>query len=45
MFLINCYLFKLFKTAFIYASENSHTEVIKILVKLEGIDINSKDIY
>ena len=26
------------------ASQNGHTEIVKILVKQEGIDINSKDI-
>ena len=35
--------FKLFRTALIYASEKGHTEIVKILVEQEGIDINAKD--
>ena len=37
--------FKLFKTALIFASFNSHPEIVKILVEQEGIDINAKDNY
>ena len=35
--------FKLFETALIWASQNGHTEIVKILVKQEGIDINAKN--
>ena len=35
--------FKLFGTALIWASENGHAEIVKILVGQEGIDINAKD--
>ena len=35
--------FTLFKAALIIASENGHTEIVKILVKQEGIDINAKN--
>ena len=38
--------FKLFKTALIWASLRGHTEIVKILVEQEGIDINAKtDVY
>ena len=35
--------FKLFGTALILASEDGHTEIVKILVEQEGIDVNAKD--
>ena len=35
--------FKLFWTALICASEYVHTEILKIHVEQEGIDINAKD--
>ena len=35
--------FKLFRTALIWAYLNGHTEIVKILVKQEGIEINAKD--
>ena len=35
--------FKLFRTALICAPEYGHTEIVKILVEQEGIDINAKD--
>ena len=38
-------LFELFQTALMWASANGYTEIVKILVKQEGIDINAKDIY
>ena len=38
-------LLKLFETALILASMKGHTEIVKILVEQEGIDINAKDIY
>ena len=28
-----------------YASANGHTEIVKLLLKQEGIDINIKDVY
>ena len=28
-----------------YASENGHTEIVKLLLEQEGIDINTKDAY
>ena len=34
---------KLFKTALMIASQNGHTERVKILVAKEGININAKD--
>ena len=37
-------LFKLFETALMKASDNDHTEIVKILVEQEGIDINAKSI-
>ena len=36
--------FKLFKTALQYASIDGSTEIVKILVEQEGIDINAKNI-
>ena len=36
-------LFKLFYTALIWASQNGHTEIVKILVEQEGIHNNAKD--
>ena len=36
--------FKLLWTALIRASNNGHTETVKILVEQKGIDINAKDI-
>ena len=38
-------LFKLFRTALMWASMDGYVEVVKILVEQEGIDINAKDIY
>ena len=35
--------FKLFYTALMKASKYSHTEIVKILVEQEGIDVNAKD--
>ena len=35
--------FKLFETALILAYEYGHTEIVKILVEQEGIDINAKE--
>ena len=35
--------FNIFKTALMNASENDNTEIVKILVEQEGIDINAKD--
>ena len=35
--------FKLFGTALMIASERGHTEIVKILVEQEGIDINAKN--
>ena len=35
--------FKLFKAALIWASASGHTEIVKIFVEQEGIDINAKD--
>ena len=35
--------FKIFETAFIFASRYGHTEIVKILVEQEGIDINTKN--
>ena len=35
--------FKLFWTAFMIAISRGHSEVVKILVEQEGIDINAKD--
>ena len=37
-------LFKLFHTALMLVSDIGHTEIVKILVEQEGIDINTKDI-
>ena len=37
-------IFNLLCTALIWASYNGHTQIIKMLVKQEGIDINAKDI-
>ena len=36
--------FKLNKTALIYASAKGHTEIVKILVEQEGIDVKAEDI-
>ena len=36
--------FKLFNTVLIYASMKGYTEIVRILVEQEGIDINVKDI-
>ena len=36
--------FKLFGTALMFASCNGNTEIVKILLEKEGIDINTKDI-
>ena len=36
--------FELFNTALILASQNGHTEIVKILVEQKGIDINAKNI-
>ena len=38
-------LFKLFDTALIWASEKGNTEIVKMLVEQDGIDINAKNIY
>ena len=38
------YLFKLFATALMIASIRGRTEIVKILLEQEGIDINSKDV-
>ena len=35
--------FKLFDTALILASRKGHTEIVKILIEQEGIDINAKE--
>ena len=35
--------FKLHETAFIKASRYDHTDIVKMLVEQEGIDINAKD--
>ena len=35
--------FKIFQTALIWASKNGHSEIVKILVEQEGIDINAKN--
>ena len=35
---------KLLYTALMIASVNGHSEIVKILVEKEGIDINAKDI-
>ena len=37
--------FILFHTALMFASYIGSAEIIKMLVKQEGIDINAKDIY
>ena len=37
--------FKLLCTALMYASKNGHTEIVKIFIEQEGININAKDIY
>ena len=36
--------FKLLWVALMHASNKGHTEIVKILVEQEGIDINAKDI-
>ena len=36
--------FNLLDTALMKASWNGHTEIVKILVEQEGININAKDI-
>ena len=38
-------MFKLYKTAIIYASEKGHTEIVKLLIEQEGIDTNDEDVY
>ena len=38
-------LFKLFCTALVIAIEKGHIDVIKLLLKQKGIDINVKDFY
>ena len=37
--------FDLYDTAFMLASTSGRTEIVRLLVKQEGIDINAKDIY
>ena len=34
--------FKLFKTALMKASSGGHTEIVKILVETEGVDLDAK---
>ena len=36
--------FKLSNTALILASKNGHTEIAKLLIEQEGIDINTQDV-
>ena len=37
-------LFKLFNTALIWAAQTGKTEIVKLLLEQEGIDINAKNI-
>ena len=37
-------LFKLLKTSIMKASENGHTDIVKLLLEQEGIDTEAKDI-
>ena len=37
-------LYKLYFTALMFASCNGNTEIVKLLVEQEGIDINSQNI-
>ena len=37
--------FKLLWTALMPATDNGYTEIVKILLKKDGIDINSKNVY
>ena len=41
----NWNLFKLFETALILASFDGHTEIVRLLLAHEGIDVNAKDFY
>ena len=36
-------LYKLLFTSLIFASLNGHTEIVKMLLEQEGIDINAQD--
>ena len=36
---------KLFMTALMWASEEGHTEIVKILIEQNGIDINAKTVF
>ena len=37
-------LIKLLLTALMIASQNEHTEVVKMLLEQDGIEINAKDV-
>ena len=37
-------LFKLFNTALIWAAQTGKTEIVKLLLEQEGININDKDV-
>ena len=37
-------LLQSFETALIWASRNGRTEIVKLLLEREGIDINAKDV-
>ena len=39
------YLFKLFISALMFAAQNGHTEIVKLLLKQKGIDFNAKDVF
>ena len=36
-------MFKLFETALYKASEKGHTEIVKLLLEQEGIDVNTRN--
>ena len=38
-------LYKLLFTSLIYASQKGHTEIVKMLLEQEGIDVNAKYVY
>ena len=37
-------IFKLFRTALLWASYSGHSEIVKLLIGQEGIDINAQDV-